>query len=79
MTERLTIREACRQRRPLNGSDAQALEGALAQVERELHNALALAKVLAHSYTHNSNPPVDMVAEALKYDATSRPPRKDPR
>jgi len=32
---RPTVREACRQRMPLDGADAQALEGALTQVERE--------------------------------------------
>ncbi len=30
---RLTIREACRQRRTLSGTDAQALEGGLQQME----------------------------------------------
>jgi hypothetical protein len=32
--ERLTIREAARQRQPLGGPDAQALEHALTQLER---------------------------------------------
>jgi hypothetical protein len=32
----MTIREAARLRRPLDGTDAQALEGAVSQVEREL-------------------------------------------
>jgi len=31
-----TVREACRRRMPLDGTDAQALEGVLQQVEREL-------------------------------------------
>lgn len=33
--ERLTVREACRRRMPLDGANAQALEGALAMTERE--------------------------------------------
>lgn len=33
--KRLTIREAARNRQPLGGADAQALEGALAQADRE--------------------------------------------
>lgn len=36
LPDRLTVREACRRRLPLGGADAQALEGALAQAEREL-------------------------------------------
>jgi len=39
--DRLTVREACRRRMPLDGADAQALEGALQQVERELESARA--------------------------------------
>lgn len=34
--DHLTVREAARRRIPLDGADAQALEGALSQVEREL-------------------------------------------
>jgi len=34
--EKLTVREAARRAQPLGGADAQALEGALQQVEREL-------------------------------------------
>lgn len=34
-TERLTVREACRRRMPLDGADAQALEHALSLTERE--------------------------------------------
>ena len=34
--DRREVRMACRQRRPLDGVDAQALEGALQQVETEL-------------------------------------------
>ena len=36
MSERPTIRQAASDRKPLGGPDAQALEGALQQVEREL-------------------------------------------
>lgn len=41
-----TIREACRRRMPLGGPDAQALEGALQQVERELDAARTEAATL---------------------------------
>lgn len=34
--EAMTVREACRKRRPLDGADAQALEGALTQAEEEI-------------------------------------------
>jgi len=40
----LTIREACRQRMRLEGVDAQALENALLQAERELASASARAE-----------------------------------
>jgi len=40
--KRLTVREAAKQRKPLDGTDAQALEGALQQVERELSEALVV-------------------------------------
>ena len=36
MTDAITVREAARKRNPLSGADAQALEGALSQTEREL-------------------------------------------
>lgn len=37
--ERLTVREACRQRHPLDGADAQALEHALTMTEKERDDA----------------------------------------
>ena len=40
-TPRMTVRQAARARKPLDGVDAQALEGALQQVERELAQAKA--------------------------------------
>jgi len=37
MTEKIiTVREACRKRQALSGTDAQALEGALSQAEQEI-------------------------------------------
>jgi hypothetical protein len=36
----LTVRQAARNRQPLDGADAQALEGALQQCERDLNEAL---------------------------------------
>jgi len=39
--EKMELRAAARARRPLDGTDAQALEGALSQVERELASAKA--------------------------------------
>lgn len=39
MGERLTVREACRRRMPLDGSDAQCLEHALEMTERERDEA----------------------------------------
>lgn len=35
-TERISVREACRNRLPLSGPEAQAMEGALAQAEAEI-------------------------------------------
>lgn len=43
----LSVREAARRRTPLGGADAQALEGALAQVERELEQAKRQAAAIA--------------------------------
>ena len=42
---RLTVREAARRRTPIDGSDAQALEGALAQTEGELAGARLHARL----------------------------------
>lgn len=44
--DRLEVRMACRQRHPLDGADAQALEGALQQVETELEQSRAEVKRL---------------------------------
>ncbi len=44
--DRREVRMACRQRRPLDGVDAQALEGALQQVELELEECKAENKEL---------------------------------
>lgn len=41
MSERVSAREAARRRMPLDGSDAQALEGALAMTESERDVAIA--------------------------------------
>jgi len=41
MTERITVRKTCRQRMPLDGADAQALEHALTITERERDAAYA--------------------------------------
>ena len=45
----LTVREACRRRMPLDGVDAQALEGALALTERERDEARAEVERLKES------------------------------
>lgn len=42
----VTVREAARQRKPLDGSDAQVLEGALRQVETELVGVKSIAQNL---------------------------------
>jgi len=42
---RLTVRAAARAHKPLDGADAQALEGALQQVERELGEAAELLRL----------------------------------
>lgn len=42
----LTVREACRRRTPIDGSDAQAMEGALSLTERERDDARAEVKRL---------------------------------
>jgi len=39
--EQMTVRAACRRRMPLDGANAQALEGALAMTERERDDAKA--------------------------------------
>ena len=49
-----TIREAARNRRPLGGPDAQALEGALQQVERELAGAVSLLRRVFATTKHFS-------------------------
>lgn len=41
----MTVREAARQRKPIDGVDAQALEGALVMTERERDDALANLKL----------------------------------
>ena len=64
---RLTVREACRRGRPLDGADARALEGALTLTERERDQARADARILAHAYQHDSRPPADVVARARAY------------
>jgi len=43
--KRLTVRESAKQRKPLDGTDAQALEGALQQVERELAEAVKVLRM----------------------------------
>lgn len=48
----LTVREAARQRRPLGGTDAQALEGALQQTEKELASARAQLAVAIGKLVH---------------------------
>ncbi len=55
-------------------NEANVLQIEVNTLRGELHNARALAKVLAHSYEHDSRPPPHMVAEAMEYDAT-QPPR----
>ena len=47
LNERPRIRDAAKNRMPLDGSDAQALEGALQQVER-LYNELLMAVCRKH-------------------------------
>jgi len=42
--EKITVREACRLRTPLDGTDAQCLEHALTITERERDEALAHAE-----------------------------------
>jgi len=48
-TGRMEVREACRQRYPLDGSDAQALEHALTITERERDAALEALETLEHA------------------------------
>lgn len=44
--EKITVREACRRRMPLDGADAQALESALTMTEHERNRAVAAIKAL---------------------------------
>jgi uncharacterized protein YhaN len=47
----ITVRQAAKQRQALDGADAQALEGALQQVERELTDEKAAHKRFEASMT----------------------------
>lgn len=67
--EKLTVREACRRRMPLDGADAQALEHALSMTEDERDEARAHARVLAHAYENDNRPPQRVVAASLAYPA----------
>jgi hypothetical protein len=48
--EALTVREACRRRMPLDGADAQALEGALAMTERDRDEAWRLLEAICGEF-----------------------------
>ncbi len=50
--EPLTVREAAKQRQPLDGADAQALEGALAATERERDAARLVVRTLDDAIDH---------------------------
>lgn len=50
----MTVREACRRALAIDGADAQALEGALQQVERELAQTKDWASSLAEALTHQT-------------------------
>ncbi len=50
MSKQTTVREACRRAHPLDGSDAQALEGALSITERERDDARARVAELEKIY-----------------------------
>lgn len=45
----------------------QRIQKKIEKAERERDSARAIARVLAHSYTHDSRPPQHMVDEALNY------------
>jgi len=66
--KRLTVRESAKQRKPLDGTDAQALEGALQQVERELSEALKAARAferLTICYRTGRTPSEALLGECL--------------
>jgi len=70
--EQLTVRAAARRRKPLDGADVQALEGALQQAERELAVAVRYAaearellqKALLGSAAHGTREWVDRFNES---------------
>lgn len=68
--EKLPVREAARRRMPLDGADAQALEGALQQVECELETEKASA--------NNAKAVINQV-EWLCYDALGVDPEVNPK
>lgn len=66
MSEQKTIREAARNRQPLDGADAQALEGALCQLERELAECRASLEVAEGACSNHL--PAIAIAAKLKLD-----------
>jgi len=50
-----TVRQAAKDREPLDGTDAQALEGALAMTERELNAAVSLLQSIRDNWDCDSD------------------------
>ncbi|MFH1186140.1 MAG: hypothetical protein V1755_14045, partial [Chloroflexota bacterium] len=44
------------------------------RLRADLHHARCLAKILAHSYEHDSRPPQQVVSATMQYDATKAQP-----
>lgn len=48
----------------------QRMQNKIDKLTRERDDSRAIARVLAHSYTHDSRPPQSMVDEALEFPVT---------
>ena len=65
--------ESLREAVPTLIAEVVSLEAALKLVRRERDDARANARILAHSYTHDSRPPARAVTAALESPAIPDP------
>lgn len=72
MSEKLTIRDAAKKRMPLGGPDAQAMEGALQQAEREIADLTAKLEAAEEAGIHGETCP-KCKGEGELYVGTSFP------
>jgi len=62
--ERVTVREACRQRMPLGGVDAEALEHGMTQLEDMLRSAREALRTI-QQVTKEAKDPIGMSIESI--------------